>query len=80
MPNRSKIIAATVKVAAIAKTGKMIADNASPMATAPIPICKALTHVGDFLSTTKCSCSAFISLYIAEVALKDSKTELILPS
>jgi hypothetical protein len=50
------------------------------MATAPIPICKALTHVGDFLSITKCSCSAFISLYIAEVALKDSKTELILPS
>jgi hypothetical protein len=26
MPNKSKIIAATVKVAATAKTGKMIAD------------------------------------------------------
>jgi hypothetical protein len=41
-----------VKVAATAKTGKMIADNDSPMATAPIPICKALTHVGDFALIT----------------------------
>src|SRR5918995_1569607 len=48
IPNKSKIIPATVKVAATAITGKMIADNDSPTAIAPIPICKALTHVGDF--------------------------------
>jgi hypothetical protein len=54
MPNKSKIIAATVKVAATAKTGKMIADIDSPIAIAPIPICKALIHLGDF-SPNVCS-------------------------
>jgi hypothetical protein len=58
----------------------MIDDIDSPIATAAIPICKAHTHEGDFLSTTMCSCSVFISLYIAELGLKDSKRELILPS
>ncbi len=37
-----------MKVATTASTGKMIAANDSPIAIAPIPICKALTHVGDF--------------------------------
>jgi hypothetical protein len=36
-----------VKAATTVKTGKTIADNDSPIAIAPIPICKALTHVGD---------------------------------
>ena len=58
----------------------MIDDIDSPIATAAIPICKAHTHVGDFLSTTMCSRSVFISLYTTELGLKDSKIELILPS
>ena len=58
----------------------MIDDIDSPMATAAIPICKAHTHVGDFLFTSICSCSVFIPLYMTELELKDSKTELILPS
>jgi hypothetical protein len=50
MSNKSKIIAAAVKAATTARTGKMIADNDNPIAIAPIPICRALTHVGGFMS------------------------------
>jgi len=37
-----------VKAATTVRTGKTIADNDSPIAIAPIPICRALTQVGDF--------------------------------
>jgi hypothetical protein len=45
IPNKSKIIAAAVKVATTVRTGKMIADNDSPIAKAPMPICRALTWI-----------------------------------
>ena len=39
-----------MKVATTVRTGKMTAANDRPIAIAPIPIWRALTHAGDFTS------------------------------
>src|SRR5690606_1031691 len=73
MPNRNKIIAAAKNVATVVITGYIIAEIDSPIARAPMPICRALIHDGDF---------AFLVLtedtksLVQEVELKDSKAYL----
>ena len=39
-----------MKVVTTVRIGKMIAANDRPIAKAPIPICKALTQLGDLTS------------------------------
>jgi hypothetical protein len=65
-----------VKAATTVRTGNITAASDSPIAMAPIPICRALTHVGDFVPTVLVALT--VNNYKDRLHLKSSSAAYLL--